>query len=193
MFTGSGGPLTTILEVSEGAGTFGGPSLNNSGVVAFPFTAPGMPRTILTGSGGPLTPSASLFEMNGICINNAGTVSFSADGVYTGSGGPLTRIVDDSLFAFFLRTSINDRGGVAFHGDLRAPGIGLNISGIFTGPDPVADKVIAEGDPLFGSTVEGPNINFGIEALNNKGQIAFGADLADGTRGVFVATPVIGP
>ncbi len=25
--------------------------------------------------------------------------------------------------------------------------------GIFTGPDPISDKVIAIGDPLFGSTV----------------------------------------
>lgn len=58
--------------------------------------------------------------------------------------------------------------------------------GIFIGSDPVTDKVIATGDPLFGSTVT--DLRFG--GLNNSGQIAFLAELTDGTEGIFVATPV---
>jgi hypothetical protein len=58
--------------------------------------------------------------------------------------------------------------------------------GIFTGPDPVADKVIRTGDPLFGSTVTAVNFEHG---LNDAGQIVFLAELADGTRGVFRADP----
>lgn len=50
--------------------------------------------------------------------------------------------------------------------------------GIYTGPDRVADKVIATGDSLFGSTVT--DLAFDRDGMNNKGQIAFTAHLADG-------------
>lgn len=49
--------------------------------------------------------------------------------------------------------------------------------GIFTGPDPAADKVIKTGDALFGSTVLG--LFPGTQ--NRFGQVAFRADLANGT------------
>ena len=74
--------------------------------------------------------------------------------------------------------------------------------GIFTGLDPVADKLIASGDSLFGSTVAnipgpdyapGLNINFSSRGLNNRGQSAFFARLADGTSGIFRADPVTVP
>ena len=47
-----------------------------------------------------------------------------------------------------LDVGINNAGDVAFLAQL-AP----NVFGILTGPDPVADKVIRDGDALFGSTV----------------------------------------
>jgi hypothetical protein len=55
-----------------------------------------------------------------------------------------------------------------------------------------ADKVIALGDSLFGSTVT--NLFLGPDALNNSGQISFTADLEDSngntTRFVLRADPV---
>jgi hypothetical protein len=63
--------------------------------------------------------------------------------------------------------------------------------GMFTGPDPIADKVIQEGDTLLGATIT--DLSFSRGGFNNRGQIAFNATLSDGTSGVFVATPIPEP
>ena len=85
----------------------------------------------------------------------------------------------DFLDAYF--PGINKANQVAFVATLRAGG-----SGIFTGPDPLADKVIATGDPLLGSTV----VRLGFfRGLNDAGQIAFWATLANGSGGWFRADP----
>lgn len=63
--------------------------------------------------------------------------------------------------------------------------------GIFTGPDPIADRVIASGDSLFGSTVVGLDLK--PTRLNDGGQIAFGASLADGRRVIARAEVVPEP
>jgi hypothetical protein len=52
----------------------------------------------------------------------------------------------------------------------------------------VSDKVIGTGDNLFESTVT--SISFGNHGLNNLGQLAFYAQLANGTSGIFRADPV---
>src|SRR5690606_5770067 len=78
--------------------------------------------------------------------------------------------------------AINDVGTVAFIAGLDAGG-----SGIFTGPDPVGDKVIQTGDPLFGSTLSFLTSAIDPEALNNNGDIAFRYGLANGVQGVAVA------
>ena len=57
---------------------------------------------------------------------------------------------------------------------------------MFLGPDPVADKVIAIGDPLFGSTVT--ELDFDYDALNDHDQIAFAYRLANDQTGVAVVT-----
>jgi hypothetical protein len=63
--------------------------------------------------------------------------------------------------------------------------------GVFTGPDAVADKVIGPGDALDGSTV---NWAWSMgEGMNDNGQIAFWAQLADGRSGIYVADPVPEP
>ena len=73
------------------------------------------------------------------------------------------------------------------------------IEGIFTGPDLSADRVIGTGDPLFGSTVALTRptnslrpINTWLD-MNDSGQIAFRYQLADGRRGIAVATPLPEP
>jgi hypothetical protein len=153
-------------------------------------------KGVFTGDGGPLTTivtSLSPAFFTSPSINDAGTVAFEVvdfpgfSGIFTGSGWPLTPIVDSTgpFFSFSsLGVAINDAGTVAFSALLWG-----GTFGIFTGPDPVADKVIQEGDPLFGSTVVSPP-SFFREGLNNGGQIVFGAELANGTRGIFLATPV---
>ncbi|HBE21390.1 MAG TPA: exosortase [Cyanobacteria bacterium UBA11149] len=122
-------------------------------------------------------------------INDWGTVAFSASldtggyGIFTNSGGDITTIFDNSSpFAYPGGIAINNKGNLAFSASLDVGGYG-----IFTGSDPVADKVIATGDTLFGSKVKG--LGFRREGFNDAGQIAFFAELEDGTQGIYRANP----
>jgi hypothetical protein len=89
------------------------------------------------------------------------------------------------LIAFldFYSVAINDRGTVVFSAEIGG-GIGGGI-GLFTGSDPITDKVIAVGDEFFGSTIS--YLSFYREGLNNSDQIAFYAQLANGTSGIYLA------
>ena len=62
-------------------------------------------------------------------------------------------------------------------------------AGIFTGGDPVADKVIQIGDPLLGSTVGAILFEFSRFGINDKGQIAF-AVFSGGQQVVVRADPL---
>ncbi len=202
IFTVSGGAVTTIADTSAvfsglGAGVFSKPSINAGGTVAFLAFLRTGGEGIFTGSGGPLTTIADTsgafrnFSLFGDpAINAAGTVAFVAFtpegiGVFTGTGGPITTLIDPrrSPYNSICCVSINDRGTVAFMATLST-----GEKGIFTGPDPVADKVIAVGDALFGSTVT--ELDFDRPpGLNNNGQAAFFARLADLTTGIYRADP----
>jgi len=120
-------------------------------------------------------------------INNPGTVAFLAGLVAGGSGvfkgpNPATDTIADSAgpFSSFNSVDINDAGLVAFQAARDAGG-----SGIYVGPNLINDKVIATGDPLFGSTVS--SVGF-YRGLNNNGDIAFAYQLANGQRGIAIAT-----
>jgi hypothetical protein len=242
IFTGGGGPLTTIADTSGPFSSFQGTAINNSGVVAFGVDLKGGGSQILTASGGAFSVIADTGGLfGGVSINNRGTVAFVAtnpisagSGLFTGNGGPLTTIVATNLSPFFQigGISLNDRGTVAFEGFFsQAGGIGIGIftgnggpittiadtsgpfsnffspsinnagevafqaslnaggAGIFTGPDPVSDKVIALGDALFGSTVRAIEFGGG-RSLNDAGQIVFDAFLADG-REVIARAQVV--
>ncbi len=62
-------------------------------------------------------------------------------------------------------------------------------TGIFTGPDPETDSMIVSGESLDGSTVITATIH--NHAINDNGQIAFRAALADGRYGIYRANPVV--
>ncbi len=199
IFTGSGGPTTAI------GGPFGGlspPFINDAGTVAFfAVDLDGRNRGIFTGSGGPIAtiadtsgPFSNFGLFGSVSINNAGTVAFGAtldaggQGIFTGNGGATTTIADtNGPFRAFFSSSINNSGTVAFDAAL----VPIASRGIFTGPDPVADRVIGTGDTLFGSTVLG--LFFDQEGLNDHGQIAFFARLADGRQVIVRADPQVIP
>ena len=67
-----------------------------------------------------------------------------------------------------------------------------DLVGIFTGGDPVADRVIAVDDPLDGSTVDSFGPLAFDSALNNRGQLAFIVTLKDGRTGIYRADPIRG-
>jgi hypothetical protein len=153
---------------------------------------------IFTGMGGTFTDivdeTGNLLLRSNPDINNRGTVAFAAEfkatgvqGIFTGNGGPVITVADTSgPFRDFLGGPvINDRGKAVFFATLDQ-----GVVGVFSGPDPVADKVIKTSDPLFGSVVSDLPTNGARLGLNNSGQVAFVATLADGTGVIVRADPV---
>lgn len=203
---GSGGAITTIAD-SNGPFGYGNPnffgnmpSINNSGLVAFYAPLDDGSTGIFSGNGGGTKIVASkdgTFKDFGPSpsINDSGTVAFLAytqsantgfRGIYTEtSGGTPTKFVDASgPYAAFGDPSINGTGTVAFLAFLDNQAVG-----IYTGPNPTANKVIQTGDALDGSTVTGLLGGFDHRGLNDAGQVAFLATLADGRTVVYRASP----
>jgi hypothetical protein len=92
-------------------------------------------------------------------------------GIFTSRGGAVTTVADSTgRYSTFGRPSLNDLGKIVFTADLDefAPN-GLPIQGVFTGPNPVADKVLQAGDRYEGVTVT--SVFTCSEALNNLGQV----------------------
>lgn len=201
--TGNGGPLTTVVDTNGLFRFFDQPpAINDANVVAFQATLKDRRQGVFTSKNGTITTiadntsffSGGFFEVG---INNTGTVIFDAyrengkEGIFTGNGETITTIADtSSSFSRFIDNAINDNNQVAFGATLRDGAENVLNDGIFTGSDPVADKVIGIGDSLLGGTVS--YLSFGD--LNNSGQISFLADFIDDSgktfRGVFRADPV---
>jgi hypothetical protein len=88
---------------------------------------------------------------------------------------------------------INNADQIAFYAE-RLTG----AQGIYTGPDPVANRVIQGGDAIFGTTLS--TVTFFGGGLNDSGQVAFFARLVNATpqsggwnEVVVLATPVPEP
>ena len=202
IFVGSGGPATTIATSSGPFANFGSlPDLNAAGRAVFEATLDAGGRGIFTGSGGPtatIADSSGPYNLLlGPAINDAGEVafatvfddSFNHYGVVKGSGGATSTVADLRLPTFTnLRppVSMNSDGMIV----LRADQSGAQ-GGIFTGDDPVADRVIAFGDPLFGATVR--SLGFTYRSISDDGDISFYYELSTGELGVAIARPVPEP
>lgn len=135
---------------------------------------------------------ASMYKFRGVSMNAAGEVAFTAfieddlEAIMVGSGGPLRTVVDTAGPFMNINVStvpsINDSGTVAFTAsldDLR--------KGLFIGPDPDADRVVLLGDALAGSKVK--DLAACGQSLNDVGQLAFTAELADGRAVIVRADP----
>ena len=92
-------------------------------------------------------------------------------GIFTSRGGPVTTVADSTgSYSTFAEPSLNDLGKVAFTANLDEFGPnGFQIQGVFTGPDPIADKVLQAGDTYAGVPVS--SVFTCSESLNNLGQI----------------------
>lgn len=202
--TGNGGLLTTVVDTSGLFRFFDqSAAINDANVVAFQATLKDGRQGVFTIKDGTITTIAdnTNFLLNGfseVGINNTGTVIFEAsrpdgeEGIFIGNGETITTIADtSSFFSNLSRATHNDNNQVAFNGTLRDGAQNVFTDGIFTGPDPVADKVIAIGDSLVGGTVT--NLFFS-EGINNSGQISFLADIIDDSgktiRGLYRADPL---
>jgi hypothetical protein len=206
---GKGSSLTTYYLASNSQfsefGPLSRPSINDLGRIGFQESVDTGGAGIFVAQGGGFTtiaapdPNVNVSRPN---LNDAGTAAFhrffndrAGEEMVTGDGGPLTVIADTNgpfqSFGFFLDfvpPALNDNGDVAFLADLDAGG-----SGIFTGPDPAADKVIQTGDTLDGAVVQ--SLRFCDDGLNDSGQLAIQATFDDpsvpeGTRvAIYRATP----
>jgi hypothetical protein len=201
IFTGNGGPLTTVVMTSTNGFTgFQNVAINDSGTVVFAAS-----RT--DGSHGVFTVSKVLTDIidtnrhpeidsfDDPVINNAGTVADVAFGVppgplvvFTGSARGITPRNDpgNPAFANSDHPSLNDRGAVAFSA---IPLVATNVpTGIFlevSGGQSLV-PVIRPGDKLFGSIVD--HVDLGRFALNDRFQMAFFYALKDGRSGIAIAS-----
>jgi hypothetical protein len=201
VFTGTGGGVTLLATIGINAAS-GATSINTGGMVAVHGNTadPVDFQRIWATNGGPLNTLASPLGSplaNGLSppsFNSSGTAVFAAlldgggEGIFTSNGGapvPIATTADG--FAMFFDSPTINGGGDVFFQAVR-PG---NLTGIFFGSDPMSDRLISVGDPLFGSTVTA--VNIGSFGLNDLGQLAFFYNLADGRNGLALATPVPEP
>jgi hypothetical protein len=197
LFSGQGGKgssitthyLASTSQFSE-FGTLSRPSISDVGPIGFEEQVDnvGAAGVFVTEGEGFRTiaapdPNVNVGRPN---LNNGGTAAFhrffndrAGEELVMGDGGPLTTIADTNgpfqSFGFFLSfvpPALNDNGDVAFLADLDEGG-----SGIFTGPDPVADKIIQTGDTLDGAVIK--SLRFCDDGLNDSGQLAFQATFDD--------------
>jgi hypothetical protein len=173
------------------------PRVNASGKVAFHGTRRDGSEGIFVGRGGALTTIADAsadfaFFADSPAINDRGDVLFGAtlndgtSGLFLSHRGVISTVLDTtgSVGDFGRAPAINAHGQIAFEGTIG------DLVGIFTGGDPVADRAIAVGDPIDGSTVAAFGPLAFDSALNNRGQLAFIVELADGRAGIYRADPV---
>jgi hypothetical protein len=197
VFVGSGGAITTLLSSPTYTGALVDPAISNGGTIAYEWPILVGPanvgQTLTVYKNGITTPVASVNGFfSSLDVNDAGMVvssihSGSGAGIYKGDENGFGRTIGPTAngYSLFGTASINDLNGIAFEG------IGATFSGIYTGSDPIADKVVAVGYALDGSTIFA--LAMGRDALNDAGQIAFWAKLTDGRQGVYIATAVPEP
>ena len=118
-------------------------------------------------------------------VNDSGTVLFrgwsnlTGQGIFLSDGHTITTVVDSQgpYFTGFRHPILNA------HGDLAFEGLAPDQGGIYTGADPIRDKVIRVGDMLFGAMVD----SVGNPSINDRGDIAFDYHLTTGRSGIALA------
>jgi hypothetical protein len=208
VFTGQGGPLTTIADTEKTFSGFGVPMINDRGWVAFVAERVDPPlfgviarnhtdtHILIDKFGDPPLPLQGFLPPH---INTRGTVVFVADlqsqslVLFSSDGEKLQAIVDNQemgpvRFLSFSPPALNDQGKIAFAAQVDDAPRRETYTGIFTGPDPLLDQVIRTGAPLANSTITA--LQMFREGLNNDGQIAFHATLADGSERIYRAEPL---
>jgi hypothetical protein len=193
------GPAPDLVTVVDAAGAYlefmGEVAASADGKIAFRATKDTWEWVICRWDGNAVVDVASVqgdgYVQLGyqLAINSAGQVAFGvqvsewvhAIGIGTGDG-PSTVVIDnEGPYDSFGHVGIDGSGRIVFTAELDD-----GSGGVFAGPDPVADKVIVRGDPLFGSTVT--SAETGRYGVNEAGQVGFHYQLADGRAGIALAT-----
>jgi hypothetical protein len=161
IFTGNGGPLTTIASTTSGFTILGSPpAINDAGTVAFRGSNPF--GGIFTGAGGSITTVADssgplniVLANHNVAVNDSGDVAFLAN-LDAGGDCILTgpNVVDDVVIC---------QGSALFGSTIGHPTLPFLTTG---------------------------NVGFFRDGLNDSGQLAFWARLTDGRQVVVRATPL---
>jgi hypothetical protein len=201
IFANNGSANSTIALTNGPEGFTGmGPyaPINDSGKIALPaaktvFIPPFFFTTTLSvhlrdsaGNSTTIWTDANAAGVAAPSVNNHDDLVFTAQfgsdyRILRGSGGPVTTYLDTatSPYSIFSDSFINDNGVIVFSAQLD----GSSQQGVYYGPDPVNNKIIQFGDPLFGSTVSDW---FFFRGINNKDEVAFQYLLANGVNGIAV-------
>jgi hypothetical protein len=197
IFAGDAAAVATVADTEGPWSRFHGlPVINRGGAVVFRADRKGGGvQGIYAGRGGSICTVAETgdtFETLALfpSFNDHGTVAFAATlraggaGIFTVDEGRITRIVDtDSAFEACRGALITSTGAVVHIATPRGGSLGL-----FAGPDPEADRILALGDPLLGSTVAEFASN--PVSVNAAGQVAVRARLTDGRQLILRFDPV---
>jgi len=202
LFTGDGGPLTTIMTVPDDWPSdhpYGSPwnfsmqdpGMESNGTAIFMDTG-WTGWMILAGNGGPVTtllddtgPFES-FDAFGPQVNEHGTLVFLAHrdsgeaGVFVWDQGSVITVADNtSTFTGFAPApTINNLGTVLFEAQTDTGEIG-----IFTYESGSITRIVDNSGPLAHFAVSDPN--GGDHDINDAGQIVFSAARDDNSTGVF--------
>jgi Ca2+-binding RTX toxin-like protein len=186
---GGDGPVTA-LDIS--------PSINENDEVAFNADLDTGNQGIFVYDDGDIAEIANndgeFDQFSSPDINDQGEIAFltqkddGSRGIYTNTYEQLDVLVDDSgEFSFFnSQPAFNNNGEVAFYGELDD-----GSAGIFVASEIGYEQIVAVGDELAGSTVA--ELVIVQEGINDSGQVAFQAKLADGNFAIFRADPLSQP
>jgi hypothetical protein len=178
IFSGDGVTLDKIVRKGSAPpdanglfSAFGNPVINDTGQVVF--------ITVLSGTSGGEFDSAGVYRGDGVSVERiarAGEVTPDTNGEFYGFAGPAA-VTDTCTVAFWAQV-VGTSGG------------GTDDGGIFLGDGVETIQVAREGDALVGSTIINANFLQGMNSgLNEHGQVAYHALLADGREGIFLFTP----
>ena len=196
IFTGNGGPLSTIVDTaSSNFLSLGNCAINDSGEVVFRAFRKDNSEAIFSGRGGATiiadTKNPAFSDFLDPVINNSGLVAdgaFLSNGgveVFTGNGGQVRPRTGPAAKSFnnVDNVTVNNSGAVAFFVDKISGGQGIFLA---QGDDESPAAVIQSGDALFGSTVN--TLSLGRFSLNDHSQVVFVYTLANGRSGLAIAS-----
>lgn len=186
---GGDGPLTS-LDIS--------PSINESDQVAFSAGLDAGGQGIFVGDGKTTTEIANSYGefdlFSSPDINDEEEIAFlvqrdnGSRGIYLDSYGETELLVDDSgQFSLFnSQPALNNNGEVAFYAELDD-----GSAGIYVASEIGSELIVSVGDEINDSTVK--DLIIVQDGLNDFGQVAFQAELEDGSFAIFRADPISTP
>jgi hypothetical protein len=144
------GDLHTIVGPSSTAAGYAYPIINNAGDV-------------------------TLVDPYKLCFVDGQEIQeYAIEILHNGSPHMVVNTTTTQFSSFFSGIALNDSGQIAFMAYLD----GGTMPALFTGPDPVADRLIGQGDSFDGSIVQ--SLGFDSRGFNNNGQVLFDVTLTDG-------------